>query len=99
MPHRSFSRAGSRRRFLFVLAVAQSILFFSYPAGVSSQSLPSVLVGAGDIARCGDKEAEATAKLLDGIAGTVFTVGDNAYPKGREMDFSRCYEPTWGRHR
>jgi len=40
-------------------------------------------VGAGDIARRGDREAEATAKLLDGIAGTVFTVGDNAYPKGR----------------
>ena len=99
MSHGPFLWAESRRLFLRVLAVAQSILFFSYPAGVSSQPVPAILVGAGDIARCGDKEAEATAKLLDGIAGTVFTAGDNAYPKGREVDFSRCYEPTWGRHR
>src|SRR6202041_1444069 len=39
-----------------------------------------VLVGAGDIADCADLSgAEATAKLLDGIPGTVFTTGDNAY--------------------
>ena len=38
-----------------------------------------VLVGAGDIGRCGSDDDEATAALLDGIAGTVFTAGDNAY--------------------
>ena len=38
-----------------------------------------VFVGArGDIARCGVGDAEATAKLLDRIPGTVFTLGDNA---------------------
>ena len=41
----------------------------------------AVLVGAGDIADCGAADrganAEVTAKLLDRIAGTVFTTGDN----------------------
>jgi acid phosphatase type 7 len=99
MPDRSRSWAGSRQRFLCLLALALNIFVSGYPATLSSQPATPVLVGAGDIARCGDREAEATAKLLDGIAGTVFTVGDNAYPKGREVDYSRCYDPTWGRHR
>jgi hypothetical protein len=58
-----------------------------------------VLVGAGDIAQCGSPGAEATARLLDQIDGTVFTAGDNAYPNGSNRDFTNCYEPTWGRHR
>ena len=57
-----------------------------------------VLVGAGDIADCGSA-SEATATLLDGLAGTVFTAGDNAYPKGSAADFTACYQPTWGRHK
>jgi hypothetical protein len=48
---------------------------------------------------CGLPGAEATARLLDRIAGTVFTTGDNAYPSGTETDFRTCYGPTWGRHR
>lgn len=60
---------------------------------------PEVLVGAGDIATCGSTGAEATAALLDGIAGTVFTAGDNAYPNGSDADFANCYHPTWGRHK
>jgi acid phosphatase type 7 len=60
----------------------------------------AVIVGAGDIAECGPGTgAEATAALLDGIPGIVFTAGDNAYPHGTMDDFMRCYEPTWGRHR
>jgi hypothetical protein len=99
MPHGSCSRAGSRQRFLSLLALALNIFIPGSPATLSSQPVTPVLVGAGDIARCGDREAEATARLLDGIAGAVFTVGDNAYPKGRAVDFSKCYDPTWGRHR
>jgi calcineurin-like phosphoesterase family protein len=59
----------------------------------------AVLVGAGDIAVCGSGGAEATAKLLDGIPGTVFTAGDNAYGDGTPKQFARCYDPTWGRHK
>lgn len=58
-----------------------------------------VLVGAGDIASCTLDGDEATAKLLDQIEGTVFTLGDNVYPKGSAEEFERCYGPTWGRHR
>lgn len=59
----------------------------------------SVLVGAGDIAGCGTSGDEETAALLDGIDGTVFTVGDNAYPDGSATDYADCYDPSWGRHK
>lgn len=68
----------------------------SSPGG---QSGVAVLVGAGDIALCGSSADEATANILDAIPGTVFTLGDNAYPDGTDSDFARCYEPSWGRHR
>jgi len=63
----------------------------------------AVLVGAGDIADCGAADrgvnAEATAKLIDKIAGTVFTTGDNVYFNATAADFRNCYEPRWGRHK
>ncbi|MET0727277.1 MAG: DNRLRE domain-containing protein [Acidimicrobiales bacterium] len=65
------------------------------PLGTGSQ----VFVGAGDIADCSRTGDEATATLLDGIPGTVFTVGDNAYPGGSAAAFANCYQPTWGRHK
>src|SRR3990170_8476230 len=57
-----------------------------------------VLVGAGDIAN-GGPGAEATAKLLDVIPGTVATFGDNAYDAGTDAQFANYYNPTWGRHK
>jgi hypothetical protein len=60
--------------------------------------LAEVFVGAGDIATC-DQNSEDTARLLDAIPGTVFTLGDHAYPRGAEAEFRACYEPTWGRHK
>ena len=68
------------------------------PYGLTS-SAPGTLVGAGDIGDCGLRGAEATARLLDQIPGSIFTAGDNAYTSGRMEDFLNCYEPTWGRHR
>lgn len=59
----------------------------------------AVFVGAGDIGRCGSAGPEATALLLDRQPGTVFALGDNAYPKGTEEDYRDCYAPSWGRHR
>ena len=64
--------------------------------------LGHVLAGAGNIASCGSPafgRAQATAQLLDAIGGTVFTVGDNAFPSGSATDYANCYEPTWGRHK
>ena len=40
---------------------------------------------------------ESTARLLEGIAGTVMALGDLAYPSGSAGNFAACYEPTWGR--
>ena len=57
------------------------------------------LVGAGDIANCniaGGSGAVATARLLDQIPGTIFTVGDHAYPSGTADQFRDCYEPALG---
>ncbi len=58
-----------------------------------------VFVGAGDISDCGNDNDEATATLLDGIAGTVYTLGDNVYSSGTAAQFAQCYDPTWGRHK
>ena len=57
----------------------------------------AILIGAGDIADCKDLSgAEATAKLLDQLPGTVMAVGDLAYPDGSKENFV-CYDKTWGR--
>jgi acid phosphatase type 7 len=61
--------------------------------------VPAVLVGAGDIATCYSIGDEGTAALLDKIAGTVITVGDNAYPDGTALNYTLCYAPSWGRHK
>ena len=58
-----------------------------------------VLVGAGDIGECGLPYAARTASILDTTPGTVFTLGDNAYPNGSAQDFASCYDPYWGRHK
>lgn len=60
---------------------------------------PAILVGAGDIASCDVLGDEATARLLDGIPGTIFTTGDNVYPNGTAQEFANCYHPSWGRHK
>jgi hypothetical protein len=67
-------------------------------AAVTAPESDPVLVGAGDIASCDDLAgAYATAKLIEKISGTVFAVGDLAYPNGSDEDFAKCYQPTWGR--
>jgi acid phosphatase type 7 len=75
----------------------------SNPPTTPPASQIAVFVGAGDIADCDAADrgasAEATAKLLDRIAGTVFTTGDNVYFNATAADFRNCYEPRWGRHR
>jgi acid phosphatase type 7 len=86
--------------FLVLLAVrlcaSRPAIASSLPAG---DDQPVVLVGAGDIADCRDLAgAEATAKLLEKIPGTVMAVGDLAYPDGSKENFE-CYDRTWGKVR
>src|SRR5439155_4055044 len=64
------------------------------PLAAVSANSPEVFVGAGDIADCSTTHDEETASLLDGIAGTVFTAGDNAYENGSNSDYKNCYQTT-----
>jgi hypothetical protein len=70
------------------------------PARAQAPAQTFVLVGAGDIASCKNPEgAQATAKLIEQIPGTVFAAGDLAYENGSAAEFKNCYGPTWGRFR
>jgi hypothetical protein len=67
-----------------------------FPAPAPGET--AVLIGAGDIADCSHiEEARKTAAIVENIPGTVFTLGDNAYPSGTAEQFGACYAPTWGR--
>ena len=74
------------------------------PAGASAAlvalSGASVLIGVGDIARCGSEGDELTAALVDSVLrendsakvnDEVFTLGDNAYPNGSARDYALCF--------
>ncbi|HEX8452689.1 MAG TPA: metallophosphoesterase [Longimicrobium sp.] len=67
------------------------------PAAVVPRA--ALLLAAGDIAECPRQGDEATAALLDTLPGTVAVLGDNAYERGTEEEYARCYDPSWGRHK
>jgi hypothetical protein len=69
------------------------------PETTLAQAGDPVFVGAGDIAACNQTRDEATARLLDGIDGVVFTLGDNVYRDGALPEFTDCYHANWGRHK
>src|SRR5688500_2837339 len=69
------------------------------PAPAGPPAGPPVLLGAGDIAPCDAPGPVDTARLLDRIGGTVFTLGDHTYPTTTREHLVNCYDPTWGRHR
>jgi acid phosphatase type 7 len=80
--------------------VAKSTVQKSPKATARNDASTFTLVGAGDIAWCGNlMGAQATAKLIDKIPGTVFAAGDLAYDRGSYEEFQDCYQPTWGRFR
>jgi len=63
-----------------------------------------VLIGAGDIAECGNnywnQYDEETGKLIDAYPdAVVFTAGDNADPGRDAIHYEQCYESAWGRHK
>ncbi len=70
--------------------------------GVKSDpaSETAILVGAGDIVGCQDpRGALATAKLIEKIPGTVFTLGDMVYDAANLAQFQNCYGTSWGKFR
>jgi acid phosphatase type 7 len=80
-----------------LLAASMAAVLTAVP-GVG-QTATTTLVGAGDIASCNYSADSATARLLGRIPGTVYTLGDNAYPNGSRAQFANCYDPTWGRYK
>jgi len=75
------------------LAMLLSVGVLGSAQSVSAlDSTDPVLVGAGDIASCTSTGDEATASLLEGINGTVATLGDNAYESGTSQEFAHCYD-------
>ena len=84
---------------LLAVILAPILAFDADDASPARAAGDPVLVGAGDIADCGGRGDEATARVLDGIGGTVFTLGDNAYENGTSAEFRDCYAPSWGRHK
>jgi len=73
------------------------------PSPGTTQASPTpadqALIAAGDIASCDSSGDEATARLLDGMPGTVAMLGDSVYPDGSRSDFARCYATSWGRYK
>lgn len=64
-----------------------------------------VMIGAGDIADCGNIGDEGTAKLVDSVLTAnaaanvetaVFTLGDHAYPAATDRQLRQCLTPSWG---
>jgi alkaline phosphatase len=94
------SLPGPRWKWLLAVALGLGALSLAALTIVAAQpAKPQVLVGAGDIGSCSSKGDEITAKLLDDLPGTVFTLGDNAYYEGSPRQFADCYGSHWGRHR
>jgi hypothetical protein len=94
----SSSQAGNK----IVTATAGGVaLTHSDTVTVLNPGTSVVLVGAGDIAKCGKQDDEATAGLVTGVLNStpgaeVITLGDNVYEDGTTSEFATCYDPSWG---
>ena len=85
---------------ILVIGGAGALVYVLQRGAEAEQAAASaIIVGAGDIAGCESASDSETAALLTSIGGTVFTLGDNAYPDGTPEQFAECYAPTWGRER
>ncbi len=90
------------RNVRWLVAVAAVAVIAGTAAFAALEWEPSgsrTLVGAGDIADFDSPASEEVAALLDGIEGTVFTLGDNVQGRGVAEEFEEYYDPTWGRHK
>ncbi len=84
-------------------AVGQTTVRGSAGGDAASQAITvtdPVLVSVGDIGSCLSALDAATAALLDSIAGTVVTLGDNDYSDGTPPPaYGVCFDSSWGRHK
>ena len=89
---------GAGQKFEWFVTAKDATLTTTGPTWTFSTtaSVDPVFVGAGDIAECSNPGDESTAATISGVAGQVFTVGDNVYPDGALVNFNNCYDPSWG---
>jgi 3',5'-cyclic AMP phosphodiesterase CpdA len=80
------------------LAVLAAAAVLALPSAAELAAPFPQLLAAGDIASCRSSGDEATARLLDGLRGTIVALGDTVYETGTDAEYRRCYAPTWGRH-
>ncbi len=84
------------------VAPGEAILRGSSDGMIAEQSItvtPPVLVGTGDIGSCLAVRDDETGRMLDSIAGVVFTVGDNDYSDATPAPaYGVCYPSSWARH-
>ncbi len=70
--------------------------------GETSAEVIFTIAAAGDIADCDGDEPVATstyaktAALVAPQDAVVLTLGDTTYPNGAPVEFSTCFNPTWG---
>lgn len=63
----------------------------------SPTAAPVMLIGAGDIASCGELADEHTAAIIQQYPqDAVFTAGDNTYENGTQIEYEQCYGASWG---
>jgi acid phosphatase type 7 len=85
---------------LAILGVSAVVHCGSLHALDETSGSPVTVIAAGDIAECrwgNPRGAEATARLIETLPGTVLALGDLTYPDGAKAEYDKCYEPTWGR--
>jgi hypothetical protein len=91
-------RIGGRR--LVILGAVAVVAWGPLYALDDQSSSTAKVIAAGDIAECrwgSPRGAEATARLIETLPGTVLALGDLTYPNGAPAEYEKCYEPTWGR--
>jgi acid phosphatase type 7 len=84
---------------MYALAVMAAAAVLLVPSAARTAAPFPQLLAAGDIASCRSSGDEATARLLDGLRGTILALGDTVYERGTDEEYRRCYAPSWGRHR
>jgi acid phosphatase type 7 len=83
----------------FPALVAAVAVLLALGGSARSQPADATLLAAGDIASCDSDGDEATSRLLDRMSGTIAALGDTVYERGTDAEFTRCFAPSWGRHR
>lgn len=82
---------------LLACVAASMALLIRPPRAAAQDAKAAVLIAAGDIANCKIiTGAQATARIIEGIPGTVAAIGDLAPSDGSAQTFANCYDKTWG---